>query len=185
MIHGLTLAYATSFPVPPAMGSTWDPDLIERMGTVVAKESRALDVHHGYEPLVSVLFDPRWSRSEECYGEDPCHVSRITVAFVNGLQGRDDERFDENHIVATAKHYVADGQPVGGINATPMDVSIRRLHEVFLPPYRDRAAMEEAHLGSIMAAHHNLNGIPCHATSKYLLQTVLRDTYGFDGHVYQ
>ncbi len=104
MIHGLTLAYATSFPVPPAMGSTWDPDLIERMGTVVAKESRALDVYHGYEPLVSVLLEPRWSRSEECYGEDPCHVSRITVAFVNGLQGRDDERFDENHIVATAKH---------------------------------------------------------------------------------
>ncbi len=180
MIHGVTLAYATSFPVPLAMGSTWDPDLIERMGTVVANESRALGVQHGYEPMVSVLIDPRWGRSEECFGEDPYHVSRISVGFVHGLQGRGEERFDENHIIATAKHFVADGQPIGGINATAMDVSIRRLHEVFLPPYK--AVVEEAGVGCIMAAHHSLNGIPCHA-NKYILQTVLRDTYGFDGHV--
>ena len=114
MIHGVTLAYATSFPVPLAMGSTWDPDLIERMGTVVANESRALGVQHGYEPMVSVLIDPRWGRSEECFGEDPYHVSRISVGFVHGLQGRGEERFDENHIIATAKHFVADGQPNWG-----------------------------------------------------------------------
>ena len=111
VIHGLTLANATSFPVPPAMGRTWAPDLIEEMGTVVAKESRTLGVLHGYELMVSVLIDPRWGRSEECFGEDPYHVSRISVGFVHGLQGRDEERFDENHIIATAKHFVADGQP--------------------------------------------------------------------------
>jgi len=179
-LHGICLKHATSFPSPLAMGSTWDPEVIEKMGSVTGKEARWLGTHHVYSPMLGVLIDPRWGRSEESYGEDAYLVSRIGVAYINGMQGKDEERFDENHIIASPKHYVADGEPVGGINATDMDLSIRRLHEVFLPPFR--AAIEEAHAGSLMPAHHAVNGVPCHG-SKYLLQKVLRETYGFNGHV--
>jgi beta-glucosidase len=179
-LHGICLRHGTSFPAPLAMGSTWDPDIIERMGTVVAAEARALGTHQVYSPMLGVLIDPRWGRSEESYGEDPYLVSRIGVAFIKGLQGTGDELFDENHIIASAKHYVADGEPLAGLNGAEMDVSIRRLHEVFLPPFR--AAVEEARVGSIMPAHHILNGIPCHI-NQYTLVEVLRKTYGFDGHI--
>lgn len=179
-LHGICLKHATSFPSPLAMGSTWDPEVIEKMGTVTGKEARWLGTHHVYSPMLGVLIDPRWGRSEESYGEDAYLVSRIGVAYINGMQGKGDERFDENHIIVSPKHYIADGEPVSGINAADMDLSIRRLHEVFLPPFR--AAVEEAHAGSLMPAHHAVNGVPCHG-SKYLLQHVLRETYGFTGHV--
>jgi beta-glucosidase len=179
-LHGICLKHATSFPSPLAMGSTWDPEIIERMGTVVAKEARALGTHQVYSPMLGVLIDPRWGRSEESYGEDPYLVSRIGVAYIRGLQGVGEELFDANHIIASAKHFVADGQPLAGLNGTEMDVSIRRLHEIFLPPFQ--AAVEEARLGSIMPAHHALNGIPCHANT-YILDEILRDTYGFSGHI--
>jgi len=179
-LHGICLKYGTSFPSPLAMGSTWDPEIIERMGTVVAREARALGTHQVYSPMLGVLIDPRWGRSEECYGEDPYLVSRIGVAYIRGLQGAGKERFDENHIIATAKHYVADGQPLAGLNGAEMDISVRRLHEVFLPPFR--AAVEEARVGSIMPAHHELNGVPCHA-NKYILVEILRNTYRFEGHI--
>jgi len=179
-LHGICLKHGTSFPSPLAMGSTWDPEIIERMGTVVAKEARTLGTHQVYSPMLGVLIDPRWGRSEECYGEDPYLVSRIGVAYIKGLQGTGEKLLDINHIIASPKHYVADSQPLAGLNGAEMDLSIRRLHEVFLPPFR--AAVEEAHAGSIMPAHHALNGIPCHA-NKYILVEILRETYGFDGHI--
>jgi beta-glucosidase len=179
-LHGICLRHGTSFPSPLAMGSTWDPDIIERMGTIVAAEARALGTHQVYSPMLGVLIDPRWGRSEECYGEDPYLVSRIGAAYIKGLQGTGRELFDANHIIASAKHYVADGQPLAGLNGAEMDVSIRRLHEIFLPPFR--AAVEEARLGSVMPAHHALNGIPCHVNRSTLVD-ILRNTYGFDGHI--
>jgi len=179
-LHGVCLPYATSFPMAIALASTWDPDLIEEMANILAKEARALGVHHVYSPMLGVARDPRWGRTEESYGEDPYLVSRIGVAFINGLQGTGEQHFDENHIIATAKHFVADGEPIAGLNGSAFDVSERTLHEVFLPPFK--AAVEEAHVGSIMPAHHSLNGIPCHA-NKYIMNDILRDTYDFDGFV--
>ncbi|MEE9264163.1 MAG: glycoside hydrolase family 3 N-terminal domain-containing protein, partial [Vicinamibacteria bacterium] len=179
-LHGVTLKHATSFPQAIAMGSTWDPDLIERMANVIAEEARAFGVHHVYSPMIGVVRDPRWGRTEESYGEDPYLVSRMAVAFIKGLQGVGDARFDSNHIIATAKHFVADGEPVAGLNGAPMDISERRLHEIFLPPFK--AAVEEAGVGSIMPAHHSLNGVPCHS-NHYLLVEVLREGYGFDGMI--
>ena len=160
-LHGVTLKHATSFPQAIAMGSTWHPDLIERMANVIAEEARAFGVHQVYSPMIGVVRDPRWGRTEESYGEDPYLVSRMAVAFIKGLQGVGDTRFDANHIIATAKHFVADGEPVAGLNGAPMDISERRLHEIFLPPFK--AAVEEAGVGSIMPAHHSLNGVPCHS----------------------
>ena len=179
-LHGLTLKHATSFPQATAMGSTWDPALVERIATVIAAEARALGVHQVYSPMLGVLIDPRWGRSEESYSEDPYLASRIGVGFIRGLQGMGEERYGPDRIIATGKHFVADGQPMAGINATDMDASERRLHELFLPPFR--AVVMEAQVGSIMPAHHAVNGIPMHAHTR-LLQEVLRDTWGFDGHI--
>lgn len=179
-LHGVCLPEATSFPMAIALASTWDPKLIEDMATIIAKEARALGVHHVYSPMLGVARDPRWGRTEESYGEDPYLVSRIGVAFIHGLQGKGEKRFDENHIIATAKHFIADGEPIAGLNGSAFDVSERTLHEIHLPPFK--AAVEEAHVGSIMPAHHSLNGVPCHS-NKYIMEFILRDTYGFDGLV--
>jgi beta-glucosidase len=179
-LHGVCLPNATSFPMAIALASTWDPGLIEDMATIIAKEARALGVHHVYSPMLGVARDPRWGRTEESYGEDPYLVSRIGVAFINGLQGKGENRFDENHIIATAKHFIADGEPIAGLNGSSFDVSERTLHEIHLPPFK--AAVEEARVGSIMPAHHSLNGVPCHS-NKYIMMDILRDMYGFKGLV--
>lgn len=179
-LHGICLPRATSFPQAIALASTWDPGLIEKMATITAKEARALGVHHVYSPMLGIARDPRWGRIEESYGEDPYLVSRMGVAFIKSLQGTGEQRFDEDHIIATAKHFIADGEPIAGLNGSAYDVSERTLHEIHLPPFK--AAVEEAHVGSIMPAHHSLNGIPCHA-NKHIMIDILRDTYGFNGLV--
>jgi beta-glucosidase len=179
-LHGICLPLATSFPQAIALASTWDPEIIEEMANIIAKESRTLGVHHVYSPMLGVARDARWGRTEESYGEDPYLISRIGVAFINGLQGKGEARSDENHIIATAKHFIADGEPIAGLNGSAYDVSERTLHEIHLPPFK--AAVEEAKVGCIMPAHHSLNGIPCHANA-YIMNEILRETYGFDGFV--
>ncbi len=177
-LHGVTAPEATSFPQAIAMGATWCPEIIERMGNIVAAEARALGIHHCYTPMLGLARDPRWGRADESYGEDPYLVGQIGAAYINGLQGRGEQRFDKNHILATAKHYVADGEPLAGDNGAAVEISKRYLHETHLIPFQ--AVIEEAGVGAIMPAHHALNGIPCHI-SPYLLNDVLRDEMGFDG----
>ncbi len=178
--HGIMFENATMFPQAIALGGTWDEELIERVATAIAKECKILGFHQCYTPMIGVLRDPRWGRTEEGYSEDSYLVTRIGVAFINGLQGKGKERYDENHIMATAKHYVADGEPQMGANGGAMDISDYILHNVHLPPFK--AAVQEAKVGSVMPAHHLVNGVPCHA-SKYLIDTVLRKEYGFTGYV--
>ena len=177
-LHGVTAPEATLFPQAIGMGTTWDPELIGQMGVVVAKEARALGIQHFYSPMFGLARDPRWGRADESYGEDPYLVSRIGVAYINGLQGRGKDRFGKDHIFATAKHYVADGEPLVGDNGANVEISKRYLHETHLIPFE--AAVKEAGVGSIMPAHHELNGVPCHVNS-YLLSDVLRCELGFDG----
>jgi len=179
-LHGVVAAGATSFPQAIALASAWDMDLVERVSTVIAAEARALGIQHVYTPMLGVVRDARWGRFEEAYSEDPFLVSRTGVAFINGLQGKGKERYNTNHVVATAKHFVADGEPVLGANGAAVEISLRSLHEIFLAPFR--AAVEEAQVGSIMPAHHSLNGVPCHINS-YVLNDILRDEYHFDGLV--
>ncbi len=179
-LHGAAADSATSFPQAIALGSTWDTELVERIATVIAKECRALGIHQCYAPELAVVRDPRWGRTEENYGEDAYLVSRMGVAFINGLQGKGEKRFDKDHIIATAKHFVADGEPTAGDNGAAMDLSERTLREVHLLPFK--AAIMEANVGSIMPAHHSLNGIPCHA-NKHILIDILRKEYGFNGFV--
>ena len=179
-LHGVVANGATSFPSAIALGCTWDTTLAEQEASVIAKEARALGIQHCYTPMLGVVRDARWGRFEEAYGEDPYLVSRMGVGFINGLQGRGSQRFDKDHLIATAKHFVADGEPLIGANGAPVEISLRSLHEIHLPPFR--AAVEEAHVGSIMPAHHTLNGVPCHINT-YTLNTILRKSYGFDGLV--
>ncbi|SDK96430.1 beta-glucosidase [Pedobacter sp. ok626] len=177
-LHGVVAAGTTSFPQAISIASSWDPSLVERVSTVIAKEARALGIHHCYTPMLGVLRDARWGRFEEGYAEDAYLVSKIGVAFINGLQGRGKERFGKDRVVATAKHFVADSEPLLGANGAAVEISLRSLHEIHLPPFR--AAVEEAQIGSVMPAHHTLNGVPCHINT-YTLNDVFRKEYGFDG----
>ncbi|MBB3696638.1 glycoside hydrolase family 3 C-terminal domain-containing protein [Flammeovirga yaeyamensis] len=178
-LHGLWLPGATVYPQSIALGSTWDPKAIHDMTTAIAKEARAANLTHCYSPNLDVISgDPRYGRVEESYGEDPYLVSRMGVAFIEGLQGKGDEQFDENHILATAKHFVGYPENRTGINGGFSDISKRRLYEVFLPPFE--AAVKEAGVGSIMPGHQDLNGVPCHMNN-WLLNDILRKDWGFDG----
>ncbi|MDT0650642.1 glycoside hydrolase family 3 C-terminal domain-containing protein [Autumnicola edwardsiae] len=179
-LHGLKMPGATVFPQALAMASTWDEALIEKMGNVVAKEARAYGIHQCYSPMISVTRDARWGRIEETFGEDPFLVGSIGSAYIKGLQGMGDQRFDKDHIIATAKHFVADGEPMAGDNGAAMDISEYQLQNVHLYPFR--MAINEALVGSIMPAHHLLNGIPCHV-NQHIMKDVLRDQYSWDGLV--
>ncbi len=179
-LNGFMGSRATRFPQAIAMASTWDPELIEKMGDVVAKEARAYGVHQCYSPMLAVVRDIRWGRVEESYGEDPFLVGTIGAAYINGLQGRGKQRFDKNHILACAKHYVGDGEPMAGANGAAMDVSEYNLQNIHLYPFR--MAIEKAKVSSIMPAHHLLNGVPCHA-NYHTLKEILRDQYRWNGHI--
>lgn len=177
-LHGLKMDGATVFPQAIAMGATWDEELIEKIGNVVAKESRAYGIHQCYTPMIAVVRDARWGRTEEGYGEDPWLVGKIGAAYIRGLQGTGEQRFDKDHIFATAKHYVADGEPMAGDNGAAMDISMYNLNNIHMMPFK--MAIEEAGVAAIMPAHHLMNGIPCHG-NKNILNDMLRDAYGWDG----
>ncbi|GAB5552760.1 MAG: glycoside hydrolase family 3 N-terminal domain-containing protein [Saprospiraceae bacterium] len=180
-LHGLWYDGVTVYPQAIACGSTWDPELIRKMASQTAKEARALNITHCYSPNLDVVSgDARYGRVEESYGEDPYLVSRMGVAFIQGMQGMGEEQFDENHILATAKHFVAYPENRRGINGGFSDMSERRLREVFLPPFE--AVIKEAQVACIMPGHQDYNGVPCHM-NEWLLEDVLRGELGFDGFI--
>ena len=179
-LHGMVADRATSFPQALALGCMWDPELVEEVASIVAKEARALGVHHCFAPMLGVVRDPRWGRIQEAYGEDTYLVTRTGVAFCKGLQGMGEERLNRDHIIATLKHLVADGEPEAGLNGAAMELSERKLREIDLPPFE--ACIKEAQAASIMPAHHALNGIPCHANS-HLIEDICRQEFGFEGMI--
>ncbi|MEL7492117.1 MAG: glycoside hydrolase family 3 N-terminal domain-containing protein [Pseudomonadota bacterium] len=180
-LHGFQGRYATSFPQAIALASTFDPDLIERIYGVVAREIRVRGVHHVLSPVVDVALDPRWGRIEETFGEDPYLVSRIGVAAVRGFQGADhDDVIADDKVLTTLKHMTGHGQPESGINVAPAQLPERVLREVFFPPFE--AAVKEAGAASVMASYNEIDGVPSHAND-WLLNDVLRGEWGFDGVV--
>jgi beta-glucosidase len=178
-LHGYMAHEATSFPQALGLASAWDPDLHERVFSTVAREMRARGAHYVLSPVLDLARDPRWGRTEETYGEDPYLVSRLGVAAVRGLQG-DGFSGDPAHVLATAKHFAAHGQPEGGTNAAPANYAERSLREEFFAPFK--AVVQEAKIGSVMASYNEINGIPSHVNT-WLLQDLLRDEWGFDGIV--
>ncbi|MGH9444513.1 MAG: glycoside hydrolase family 3 N-terminal domain-containing protein, partial [Terriglobia bacterium] len=179
-LHGYTADDATSFPQAIALGSTWDPELIQRAFTAVADEAASAGINQVFAPVLNLARDPRWGRTEETYGEDPYLSARIGVAAIKGLQG-ENFRIDRRHVLATAKHFAALGEPYGGRNTAPANYAERVLRETFFPMFR--AAVEEAQVGSAMAAYCEINGgIPCHI-NHWLLEDILRGEWGFRGYV--
>lgn len=178
-IHGNAMcAGATVYPTPIGQASSFDPQLIEKVSRETAVEMRASGSQWTFTPNIDIARDPRWGRIGETFGEDPYLVSRMGVATIKGFQGTYFSGADK--VLACAKHMIAGGQPINGTNASPMDVSEHTLREVHLPPYL--AAIKEANVYSVMAAHNELNGIPCHANS-WILNDILRKEYKFDGFI--
>lgn len=175
--HGHMAIGATVFPVPISLGSTWNLDLYRRMCRAIAAETRSQGGAATYSPVLDVVRDPRWGRTEECFAEDPYLIGEFAVAAVEGLQG---ERLDaHDSVIATLKHFVAYGSSEGGRNAGPVHMGLRELHESDLLPFRKGV---EAGALSVMTAYNEIDGVPC-TSNEYLLQDLLREQWGFDGFV--
>lgn len=178
-LHGCWLDDATVFPQAIALASTWNPALVESVFNAVAAEARSRGIVQVLSPVLDVARDPRWGRTEETYGEDPYLVSRMAVACARGLQGAG-ETIDRHHVAATLKHFAAYGQPEDGTNCAPANYSERTIREVFLPPFE--AAIREACARCVMPSYNEIDGVPSHA-NKWLLQTILRGEWKFEGLV--
>jgi beta-glucosidase len=167
---------ATIFPHNLGLGAANDPALTQAMGAAVAAEMRASGLDWNFAPCVAVARDERWGRSYESFGEDPQLSSRLGAAYILGLQGT---TLGPGSVVATAKHYLADGGTLGGVdrgNAVMDEAELRRIH---LAPY---AAAVKAGAGSVMASFSSWNDLQMHANRK-LLTDVLRGELGFTGVV--
>ena len=176
-LHGAMVKGATSFPEAVALGSTWDPTLLQQMFSAVALEERALGNTLVLAPVFDLSRDPRYGRVEEMYSEDPYLVSQLGVAAVRGLQGNGDT-LDENHVFATAKHFVH-GQPENGTNGGPSDYSEHTMRSIFLYPFE--RAVKNAHIEAVMPSYNEtLGGLPSSA-NPWLLKEVLRKEWGFRG----
>jgi beta-glucosidase len=178
-LHGFMANGSTSFPQVLGLASTWDPQLVQQVFTASADEMAASGTRQAFTPVLDLARDPRWGRTEETYGEDPYLVARMGVAAIEGLQGKS-FLIDQHHVLATAKHFAVHGQPEGGRNTAPGNYSERVIRESFLLPFE--AAVREAHVGSVMASYNEIDGIPSHV-NRWLLDTVLRREWGFDGYV--
>lgn len=175
-IHGNALVSGTTvYPSPITLASTWNNALLYDVGKQTALEMRATGSHWTFTPNIDVMRDPRWGRVGETFGEDPFLVGELGSSMIKGFQNGNLNTNEK--VIACAKHLIAGGEPINGLNASPMDVSERTLKEIHLPPYKKAV---DAGVYSIMAAHNELNGIPCHM-SKWLMTDLIRNEWGFEG----
>ena len=175
-IHGNALVSGTTvYPSPIGLASTWDDDFLYSVGKQTAKEMRATGSHWTFTPNIDVLRDPRWGRVGETFGEDPFMVGNMGAAMIKGFQQGDFTGTQK--VIACAKHLLGGGESINGLNAAPADISLRTLREVHLPPYKKAI---DAGVYSIMAAHNELNGVPCHM-NKWLMTDILRNEFNFKG----
>ncbi|MDY3919020.1 MAG: glycoside hydrolase family 3 C-terminal domain-containing protein [Candidatus Limivivens sp.] len=190
-LHGVARAgTATSFPQAIGLAASFDPELLYDTADVIAEEGRAKynafsskedrDIYKGltfWSPNVNIFRDPRWGRGHETYGEDPFLTSRLGVAFVEGLQ----QESEENGLkaAACAKHFAVHSGPEALRHEMDVKVSPKDLEETYLPAFE--ALVKEADVEAVMGAYNRVNGEPC-SGSKTLIQDILRDKWGFQGH---
>jgi len=172
---GLCARDATQFPQAIGLASTWDPDLVEQVASVIRAQMVATGARHTLAPVLDVARDPRWGRTEETYGESPYLAARLGVAYVRGVQG--DLR---RGVAATGKHFLGYGLSEGGLNHAPVHLGPRELREVYAEPFR--AAIHEAGLATVMNAYNSVDGLAC-GGSKAILDDLLRGELGFEGAV--
>jgi beta-glucosidase len=178
-LHGFMSSGATSFPQAIALGSTWDPALLEQVFTATALEASARGTRQVLSPVLDLARDPRWGRTEECYGEDPYLVAQMAKAAIFGLQGRA-ATIDQHHVAVTLKHFAGHGQPEGGRNIAPVNFSEREFRESHLYPFE--VAVRQANAQCLMASYNEWDGVPNHVNHR-LLTEILRDEWGFRGFV--
>jgi beta-glucosidase len=173
VIHG----FRTEFPIPLALASTWDPQLVEQASRVAAQEATATGIRLTFSPMVDIARDARWGRMTEGAGEDPYLGSAMAAAYVRGYQG---QRLDApDSMAACAKHYVGYGAAEGGRDYNSTEISEHTLRQYYLPPFR---AAVNAGAASIMSAFNSLNGVPASA-NPFTLRQVLKKEWGFKGLV--
>lgn len=168
---------ATIFPHQIGLGAAGDEDLVERIGQATAIEVAATGIDWNFAPCLAVPRDERWGRTYEGYGEEPGLVSRLGAAAVRGYQGGD--LSDGKTILATAKHFIADGGTAGGRDRGDSKLSEEELRGIHLPPYVDSVA---AGVGSVMTSYSSVNGAKMHGNGE-LVQGLLRGELGFSGFV--
>lgn len=179
----------TVFPQAIALSATWNPCLIQNVTTAISDEARGKwnkfelgkKQHDGssdllcfWSPTINMARDPRWGRTPETYGEDPCLTGNIAIGFINGLQG-DNPRYIKT--VSTLKHFAANNEEHNRASCNAV-ISERDLREYYFPAYE--MCVKKANVQSVMTAYNAVNGIPCVA-NPYLIQKVLKEDWGFDG----
>ena len=169
--HGHQALDGYLLPVNLAAGCTFRPELLQEATEVSGQQLKAMGVDLALVSCLDILRDPRWGRSEECFGEDPYLSSQMARAVVRGIQSEG--------VDVTAKHLCAQGETTGGINASAARIGQRELREIHLPPVK---ACVEAGVAAFMAAYNEIDGVYCHANYA-LLTELLRGEYGFEGFV--
>ena len=177
--HGHMALDGTVLPVNLAVGASWDPDLYERAAAHAAAELRARGGHLALVSALDIARDPRWGRTEECFGEDPHLAARLTEALVRGMQGEPGDGFGADKAPVVLKHFAGQGATVGGRNSAESELGLRELHEIHLPAAR---AGVRAGAAALMSAYNEVDGLPC-SGNRALLTELLRADWGFEGLV--
>ncbi|WP_371766030.1 glycoside hydrolase family 3 N-terminal domain-containing protein [Massilia sp.] len=176
-LHGYVAPEATSFPQAIGLASTFDPQLVEQIFSLAAKEMRARGANLALAPVVDVAREPRWGRIEETYGEDPHVCGVMGKAAVLGFSGNT-LPLAQDKVFATLKHMTGHGQPESGTNIGPANVGERALREDFFPPFEK--IIKETKIAAVMPSYNEIDGVPSHA-NRWLLTDVLRKEWGFQG----
>lgn len=189
-LHGVARAgVATVFPQAISLAATFDDGLLKEVGEVIATEGRAKfnafqkQGDHGaykgltfWSPNVNIFRDPRWGRGHETYGEDPYLTSRLGVAYIHGVQQDDGVHMKA---AACAKHYVVHSGPESCRQGFDAEVGAKDFRETYLPAFK--ACVQEGGVEAVMGAYNSVNGEVC-CGSRQLIQELLRDELGFEGH---
>lgn len=172
IVHG----FKTIFPVPLAIGCSWDTELAEKSAEIAAREAAVSGIHVTFAPMVDLVRDPRWGRVMESTGEDPYLNSLFARAFVRGFQGENIGQETER-VAACVKHFAAYGASEAGRDYNTVDLSERQLREYYLPAYK--AALDEG-CEMVMTSFNTIDGIPASANKK-LMRSLLREEWNFEG----
>ena len=173
VIHG----FRTTFPIPLGETATWDMNLIEKSARIAATEASAYGIHWTFAPMVDIGRDPRWGRVMEGAGEDTYLGTLVGKARVKGFQGNG--LGNKDAVMACAKHFAAYGAAVGGRDYNSVDMSLRQLHETYLPPFK---AVSDMGVATFMNSFNDINGIPA-TGNKYIQRDLLKGAWNFQGFV--
>ncbi|MGL4976992.1 MAG: glycoside hydrolase family 3 protein, partial [Cetobacterium sp.] len=172
VIHG----HRTTFPIPLALGCSWDSEAVKEVAKVSGAEAAVSGIHCNFSPMVDLVRDPRWGRVMESTGEDPYLNSILGKAFVEGYQG-ENLKEDAERVAACVKHFAAYGAAEGGRDYNTVDIGISTFYDMHLPAYK---AAIDAGAKTVMTSFNTINGVPA-TVNEWLMKDVLRKELSFDG----